>query len=472
MTSRTSLLAVAALCAGAAAPARAQAPAAPDAATVARMQAEIDALKAQVAALSARLDAGDAARAPVPAPPAPPPQLAGAAVPVPAPAAAAAAAGKRGWWDSTTLSGRMFFNVSHIEQRSDGQAVGRSTAFDLKRFYLGVEHRFSDIWSANLTTDVSLIANTSNVTGTANSAGAQPGQGTAAPTAFPKTVGETLYLKKAYLQGRFDPAFTLRLGAADLPWVPFAEEVYGYRWIEQVLVDRTAFGTSNDWGVHAFGSFGKGLVNYAVSVVDGGGYRNPLRSRSVDVEGRISVAYNGVVAAVGGYAGKRAADTFTPFSPTNNPVTPVQTGANVQTFHTATRVNGLLAYTSDILRVGGEYFYAKYWNQVTRVPSDSSEGWSAFAAYRWDPRFSAFVRYDRVKPSRELFPAITDRYFNAGISFQPVKVVEFALVYKRDEVDHGYFAPGNNNPSNFAFPIGGRERGTADELGLYGQFRF
>jgi outer membrane murein-binding lipoprotein Lpp len=469
MTSRTSLLAVAALCTFAAAPAGAQQAGGADAARVARLQAEVEALRAQVAALSARLDAQQAAAsaAPAPAPAAPAPQLASTA-PAPARAPEASTAARQ----STTVSGRMFFNVSHIEQKSDGATVGRSTAFDVKRLYLGVDHRFNDVWSANLTTDASLIANTGTVTGTANSATPQPGQGTTPPAAFPKTVGETVFIKKAYLQGRFDPALTVRLGAADLPWIPFAEEVYGYRWIEQVVTDRTGFGTSTDWGVHASGSLAKGLLNYAVSVVDGGGYRNPLRSRSVDVEGRVSLNYHGIVAAVGGYAGKRAADTFTPFSPVNNATTPVQTGTSVQTFHTANRFNALLAYTSDTLRFGAEYFWARNWNQVTRIPSDTSDGWSAFGAYRFDPRFSVFARYDRVKPTRDLFPAITDHYFNAGISYQPVKIVEFALVYKRDQVNHGYFAPGNANPSNFAFPIGGRDHGTADEFGLYGQFRF
>ena len=167
------------------------------------------------------------------------------------------------WFDNTSISGRMYFNMSHIDQHSDGAAVARSSAFDIKRFYLGVDHKFNDIFSANLTTDVSLIANTNTVTGTANSGAAQPGQGTTAPTAFPKTVGETLYIKKAYLQAKLNPAFIIRVGAADLPWVPFVEDVYGYRYVENTLIDRTDFGTSADWGLHVLGTFADGHVSYA-----------------------------------------------------------------------------------------------------------------------------------------------------------------------------------------------------------------
>ncbi|HEY1607533.1 MAG TPA: hypothetical protein VGF77_18245 [Allosphingosinicella sp.] len=463
----------------------------------ASLEAEVQALRAQVAALTARLDAQDAAQRQAQANAAQAQQAAAAAqaqaqaatsqaqaaqtqvaaaqAAVPAEVKTALAAQPKPparWFDNTSISGQMFFNVSHIDQHSDGQLVGRSTGIDVKRLYVGIDHKFSDIWSANITTDISLIANTSSVTGTAGSATAQPGQGTTAPAAFPKTIGETLYLKKAYLQGRFSPAFIVRFGSAATPWIGFAEDVYGLRYVEPTLIDRTAFGNSNDWGVHVLGSFAGGLVSYQVSAVDGAGYRNPLRSQSVDVEGRVSVNYHGVVAGAGFYSGKRAADTFTPFSPVNNAVTPVQTGTDIATFHTAERFDALVGYTSDRLHVGAEYFWAKNWNQVTKVPSDTSDGWSAFASYKVAPLFTLFGRYDRVRPTRDLFPAIRDNYFNFGVAYSPAKVVDLALVYKRDRVSHGFFAPSNANPSNFAFPIGGRDEGTYDELGLFGQFKF
>jgi hypothetical protein len=499
---RASLLGGAAVCASvlltAAAPAEAKtAKRHPMTGSTRAMQAEIRTLRSEVAALTARLDAQESAQlqaradvasardqaqqaqataqAATTQAQAAQTRIAAAAAAVPSEVRTALAAQPKPaarWFDNTSITGRMYFNVSHIDQSSDGVTVGRSTAFDIKRLYLGVDHKFNDVFSANLTTDVSLIANTNTVTGTANSGTAQPGQGTTAPTAFPKTIGETLYLKKAYLQARLNPAFIVRIGAADLPWVPFVEDTYGYRYIENVIIDRTGFGTSADWGVHVLGSFANGLVSYQVSAVDGAGYRNPLRSQGIDVEGRVSLAYKGFIAAVGGYTGKRGADTFTPFSPTNNVVTPVQTGTDVPTFHTARRFDALLAYTNDKLRVGGEYFRATNWNQVTRVPSDRSDGWSVFGAYKITPLFSLFGRYDWERPTRDLFPAIRENYFNFGLSYSPAKIVDLALVYKRDRVRHGFLAPSNANPSNFAFPIGGRNQGSYDEFGLFGQFRF
>ncbi len=63
-------------------------------------------------------------------------------------------------------------------------------------------------------------------------------------------------MKNAYLQIRSrDPkAFWVRLGEADMPWVPYVEDVYGHRYVENVLVDRLKFGTSADWGLHAGGT--------------------------------------------------------------------------------------------------------------------------------------------------------------------------------------------------------------------------
>jgi hypothetical protein len=496
MSTRTSLLAGAGLAALLASAATAPAEAKPAkrhaaaASSNAALAAQVRELTSEVAALTARLNAQDAAQQQARADAAQAreqaaqaqaaaqavqTQVAAAQAAVPAQVRTALAAQPKPparWFDNTSISGRMYFNISHIDQKSDGATVGRSTAMDLKRLYLGVDHKFSDMFSASVVTDVSLIANTNTVTGTANSGSAQPGQGTTAPTAFPKTVGETLFLKNAFLQAKFSPAFTVRVGEANMPWIPWEEDIYGYRFAELTLIDRTAFGNSVDWGVHVLGSFANGLISYQVSAVDGAGYRNPLRSQAIDLEGRINLNYKGVVAAVGGYTGKRGSDTFTPFSPVNNAVTPVQTGTNVATFHTANRFNALLAYVKGPIRIGGEYFSAKNWNQVTKVPTDTSDGFSFFGSYQLTHLFSVFGRYDHVRPTRDLFPRLHEDYFNFGISYSPVKIVDLALLYKHDRVQNGFFAPSNANPSNFAFPIGGRNQGTYDEFGLFGQWRF
>jgi len=390
---------------------------------------DIAALRAQIQALQSRVDQLQAAQAAVPAP-----------VPVPVPAQPSAP----GWWGSTTISGKSFFNVSNISQHSTDLAGNRidnvqnGTQTELKRFYVGIDHKFNDIFSANLTTDFRYNAN-----GTSKDV--------------------LVYVKKAFVQAKFNPAIAVRIGAADLPWVPFAESVYGYRFVENSLIDRTKFGTSSDWGVHVLGGFGNGLVNYQVSAIDGNGYKTLTRSsNTIDLEGRVDVhPVKNIVLAVGGYTGKLGKSNDT-----------------VNVNHHATRLNALAAYTDKRIRAGVEYFTARNWNNIStapeptpapQTPNDRSHGWSAFGSFAFTPQIAAFARYDLVRPTRNTVALtdgpVRDHYFNVGVDYKPIPPLDFALVYKRDRVNNGFISTSNGT-------IGGLDHGTYSEVGLFGQLAF
>ena len=344
----------------------------------------------------------------------------------PAPAPVAAKSDVPGWVRSTTITGKAFANVSSIDHKSDGvDQADNGTQTELKRFYLGVDHKFDDTFSANLTTDFRYNSN-----------------GTSKDT--------LVYVKKAYVEAKFAPEFFVRVGAADLPWVPFVEGLYGYRFVENVLVDRTKYGTSADWGVHIGGSFGGGRIGYAASAVNGAGYKSLSRSsNTIDLEGRISAnPIKNVTLAVGGYSGKlgKSSDVVT-------------------TQHRATRWNALAAYADSRVRVGVEYFEATNWNNVTTLVGDKSSGWSAFGSFAVTPKLSLFGRYDWVKPNKDTNPALKDNYFNAGVNFKPLKEIDLALVYKRDRAENGFLSTSNGT-------IGGADAGTYDEFGLFTQVAF
>ncbi|HEY5338627.1 MAG TPA: hypothetical protein VIJ85_10510, partial [Rhizomicrobium sp.] len=331
--------------------------------------------------------------------------------------------------------------------------------YDLKRAYLMIDHNFSDTYAANLTTDAT----------------------------YDSTTGASqIFIKKAYLQAKYDPAFTLRVGAADLPWVPFVEGVYGYRYVENTLIDRTKFGTSSDWGAHFLGTFDLGgpTVGYQVSVINGFGYKaDPIgggvnRSKGVDVEGRLNLNWDGFVAAVGGYDGKLGKDVQ------NAQVhCDAIAGSDFNaTCHTANRFDALLAYTNDWLRVGAEYYSAQDYKNVTTLAGDKSDGYSAFASYKFDPLWSVFGRYDWVKPTNvRIFPTAgqaRNQYYNFGVSYSPIAALDFALVYKHDSMQNGTFsdsefstftcvAQGNPNVTH-----GTCNEGTYNEIGLFGQVNF
>ena len=317
--------------------------------------------------------------------------------------------------NDTKLSGRLYYDLTNINDSSKGVKTDKSGfAFDIKRFYLGVDHKFNDQWSMNLTTDFQ----------------------------YSSAISSTeVYLKKAYIQYKLSDAFVLRAGAADLPWVPFAENYYGMRYIENTLTDRLKFGTSADWGVHAGGKLAGGAVEYAVAALNGNGYKNPSRSKGLDFEGRLSFApTEQTVIGVGAYSGTLGKEKQT-----------------VNALHTANRVDFLAAYMSGNTRLGVEYFQANNWNNVTSVASDKASCWSLWGSVGLnDKGVTLFGRYDNTDVSKTLDPSLQDRYYNIGVEWPVAPGVKLATVYKHTDQRN---------------TLRSKDLKT-DEFGVWGEFRF
>ena len=117
-----------------------------------------------------------------------------------------------------------------------------------------------------------------------------------------------VYLKKAYLQAKLSPAFIVRAGEADLPWVPFAEGLYGYRFVENTYSSTGRSSELRPTGACTCSarSDPSTLVSYQVSAINGAGYKNLSRStNTIDLEGRVSVnPVKEITVAAGGYTGK------------------------------------------------------------------------------------------------------------------------------------------------------------------------
>jgi hypothetical protein len=365
---------------------------------------------------------------------------------------------KSSWWSNTKISGRMYFDLTNVEDKVGGvKNPQQGFHFDIKRFYLGVDHQFNDVFSANLTTDVTfdtsqcngVTTTTDPVTGDIKTAACS---GTGASTS-------TVYIKKAYLQAKIADWAIFRAGSADMPWIPFAEDMYGYRYVENTLVDRFKEGNSADWGAFFLGSVGDDLkLEYSAAAINGAGYKKPAfgigtnRSNGMDFEGRADVKWDDFVVGVGGYTGKLGKE-----------LTPDTTA------HTATRFDALAAYTGNGFHVGVEYYSQKNWNSVTTATTDKGDGWSAFAAYQFTPEWAVFGRYDDAKPKKVPgTPDYKNTYYNFGIEYTPTKIVNLSLVYKHDEGKDGLFTDQNG-------PIGGTgldPKGKYDEIGLFGQLRW
>lgn len=317
--------------------------------------------------------------------------------------------------NDTKLSGRLYYDVTNIDDSNKGVKTDKSGfAFDIKRFYLGVDHTFNDKWSMNLTTDFQ----------------------------YSSAISSTeIYLKKAYVQYKYSDAFVLRAGATDLPWVPFAEGSYGMRYVENTLIDRLKYGTSSDWGMHVSGKVAGGALEYAAAALNGNGYKNPSRSKGLDFEGRVSYApTEKTVIGIGAYSGTLGKEKQT-----------------VDALHTANRVDFMAAYASGNTRLGVEYFQANNWNNVLTTASDKASGYSLWGSVGLtDGGITLFGRYDQADLSKRLDPSLQDTYYNLGVEFPITKGVKLAAVFKHTEQDND--AKTKDVETN--------------EIGVWGEFRF
>lgn len=343
----------------------------------------------------------------------------------PTPKAAVAAA-----FPATKITGRVYADFSTKENKDKGKTGGAAKStdsgvgIDVKRFYFTVNHDFDAVWSAQFQSDI-------------GDQGARR---------------YDVFVKKAFIQAKVSPAFTFRIGSADTPWVPFVEGIYGYRYVETVITDHLSFGTSADWGLHILGKVANDKVSYAFAAVNGKGFSNPTRTKSVDFEGRVSFEpIKGLTFAAGGYSGKRGNDTD---------ATPAK--------HTAERQDALVAYVNGPFRIGAEYFTAKNWNTVTSVPTDKSDGYSAFASFAATPTLSIFGRYDNANPSKDLKPKLEFNYYNAGLQWRLNKSLAASAVYKLAEVKGGTQGTSNGTIGSAV----ANKKGEYNEVGLWAIYEF
>jgi hypothetical protein len=328
----------------------------------------------------------------------------------------------------TSINGLAFADFTYKQNKDKATNVKSSDSgvgTDVKRFYFTVTHEFDKIWSAQFQTDIG-------------------DQGTRRYDVF---------VKKAYIKAKLDDALSILLGSANTPWVPYVEDVYGYRYVENELVDRLNFGTSADWGVHANGAFGNKVVLYDVAADNGRGYSNPTRSKSVDFEGRLTVQpIAGLHFAVGGYSGKRGLATY-----------------SLPALHTATRFDAMAAFVNPIVRIGGEYFQANNWNNVTSAAKDKADGFSAWASITPGAgALSIFGRWDTAKPSKTLKPNLKDTYFDVGLQWRANKSFAGSLVYKYEEIKGGTFATSNGTIGSTS----ASNKGNYNEFGVWTVYSF
>jgi len=185
---------------------------------------------------------------------------------------------------------------------------------------------------------------------------------------------------------------------------------------------------------------------------NGRGYSNPTRSKSVDFEGRVGIQpIPGLNIAGGFLSGKRGLETY-----------------SAPAIHTATRWDGLVAYNGDFFHVGGEYFQAKNFNNVTTVATDKADGYSIWASIIPTPAFTIFGRYDKANPSKTLKPALKDMFFDAGLQWRANKSFAASVVYKYEEVKNGSISTSDGTIGSTK----SNNKGNYNEFGIWTVYSF
>jgi len=333
---------------------------------------------------------------------------------------------------STTISTTVYADFTYRQNHDEGKHASadksNGTEFDLKRFYLTVDHSFDETWDVRFRSDVGNETNGKY----------------------------DVFVKNAYVEAKLAPELYLRGGAADMPWIPFVESLYGFRFVENVLVDRTKFGNSADWGLHAGGKFADGLASYAVSVVNGRGYSDPTRTQVPTVAARVSVnPLKELTIGIDGEVGRLG-----------------QAVAGVETYHNATRYDAVIAWVGGPLRAGVTGFIAKDYaaSIVTSntAKEDTATGGSLWASYAIIEPVIVFGRADYLKPKKDTNSDLKDVYFNLGVDYKPVKPVDLALAYKWDQVKAGTLSTSNGTIGS---SVAGAH-GTYQEFGIWTQVAF
>jgi hypothetical protein len=156
------------------------------------------------------------------------------------------------------ISGKAFLGFTQNDNNGTKTIGG-----NLDRFYMQAEY-YTGIWKARFTTDIHHES----------SLGKQ----------------QNVYLKYAFLEGKFSEAATLRLGLSHTPWIDYEQHLWKHRFVSKVTSDYFKFDDSADNGIGLKGKFADGMVNYWVTATSGNGYGNAKKTGALDINSRISFA--------------------------------------------------------------------------------------------------------------------------------------------------------------------------------------
>jgi len=163
-----------------------------------------------------------------------------------------------------TLSTKFFINATQNKTTINGIDTAKSTGVALDRAYISIGYKVNDIWSMKLTTDATL-----NTAATGK-----------------KT---EVFVKNAFIKADFAPEAVFTIGVIGTPWIGYENGLDAHRYIVKAYTDTHSLDSSADAGIGLAGKFADGLVGYAVTAINGGGYGNITGTDAIDFNSRLGI---------------------------------------------------------------------------------------------------------------------------------------------------------------------------------------
>lgn len=288
------------------------------------------------------------------------------------------------------------------------EGSNNANAFDITRVYFGVRQDVGEHLMSRVTLDVGR--------------GADAGK-------------QWAYLKYAYAEWK-DPApgIKIQAGAIPTPYVGYAENFWGHRWVTKSFADEYKLMSSADFGIGVDGNHGKGLVDWRAVVINGEGYSSPEIDATKTIQARVSVdplaaggKMNLSITGVGSYS-------------TASPDVDAETEGD-QEGDPALLFAGALGFKMDYVVLWAEY-------DSRTIGEVKTGGYSATLMPRIPEVGSLYVRYDHFDPDADTEDDATDRLM-LGASHDFYKKVSMGVHYDRktaeatpDTPSHGVFLKG------------------------------
>jgi hypothetical protein len=287
---------------------------------------------------------------------------------------------------------KSFINVTSSEVETNGVTTARNQGFAVDRFYLWASYQIDNIWSAKIVTDVN------NEQGRTGAPGLKRNM--------------NVFLKAAFIQGKFSPEAVVWLGLAGTPWIAYEDNLWAHRFVTNSYVDGYAYDDSADFGVGLHGKIADGMFEYNAAAINGGGYSKPNKSDAIDFNGRLTVRPLTGLDISGGYRqGNRGTKTFG------------VAGSK------STLAQGLISYGVDQGRLTAGYIRNSVRNNTTNIKT-LNKGLDVYGWVKFADKCGAFARYDNEKQTvtGNAVEQKMTRYIG-GLDYIYNKIVRFSLAF-------------------------------------------